>query len=397
MKKIAFVTPWYGENIPGGAEMLVRGLVHHLYESNIEVEVLTTCIEKFGSDWNFNFHPSGVDSSAGFTVRRFWADARDTASFDKINAKLMEGKKIAKDEETIFMNEMVNSDDLYDYIRTHRNEYSLFVFAPYMFGTTYFGSWAAGQQAILIPCFHEEPYIHLDIYKKAFSQVGGIVYNAYPEMVLANEVFDLSSVQQEVIGVGVDTDLTCDGKRFRNKYNLFSPYILYAGRKDVGKNIYTLINYFKAYKDLHSDDLKLVLIGGGEVSIPAEIQNDVIDLGFVDIQDKYDAYAAALTLCQPSVHESFSLVVMESWLCKRPVLVHEQCDVTKHFVQTAKGGLYFSNYAEFEGCIDYLRANMDVADQMGLNGRQFVLDNFSYDVIVGKYMEFFEKVAGNIS
>ena len=55
------------------------------------------------------------------------------------------------------------------------------------------------------------------------------------------------------------------------------------------------------------------------------------DLGFVDIQDKYDITAAATLLCQPSKNESFSIVIMESSLCGRPVLVHEACEVTKHF------------------------------------------------------------------
>jgi alcohol dehydrogenase (cytochrome c) len=36
---------------------------------------------------------------------------------------------------------------------------------------------------------------------------------------------------------------------------------------------------------------------------------------------KYDAYAGANLLCQPSLHESFSIVLMEAWLAETPVLV----------------------------------------------------------------------------
>ena len=43
--------------------------------------------------------------------------------------------------------------------------------------------------------------------------------------------------------------------------------------------------------------------------------------------------AAASLLCQPSHNESFSLVIMESWLCGRPVLVSSQCAVTKDFAK----------------------------------------------------------------
>ena len=51
-KKIAFVAPWYGEKISGGAETLLRELVHHLQDAGVKLEVLTTCVESFRSDWN---------------------------------------------------------------------------------------------------------------------------------------------------------------------------------------------------------------------------------------------------------------------------------------------------------------------------------------------------------
>ena len=63
------------------------------------------------------------------------------------------------DEEKIFINEMVNSPDLYKYISKHQAEYDLFVYIPYMFGPTYFGCKACPEKSVLIPCFHEEAYI----------------------------------------------------------------------------------------------------------------------------------------------------------------------------------------------------------------------------------------------
>ena len=42
MYKIAFVIPWYGEGIPGGAEMELREVARHLQKAGVEVEVLTT-------------------------------------------------------------------------------------------------------------------------------------------------------------------------------------------------------------------------------------------------------------------------------------------------------------------------------------------------------------------
>ena len=109
-------------------------------------------------------------------------------------------------------------------------------------------------------------------------------------------------------------------------------------------------------------------------------------------QDKYDACAGSLLLCQPSRHESFSLVIMESWLCGRPVLVSGECEVTKNFALESGGGLYFSSYPEFEGCVEYLRSHPDEAERMGRSGGSYVKEHFAWDRIVRNYREFFDRV-----
>ena len=51
MVKLAFVMPWYGEKIPGGAESEARRTMKQLQKAGYEVEVLTTCIREFSADW----------------------------------------------------------------------------------------------------------------------------------------------------------------------------------------------------------------------------------------------------------------------------------------------------------------------------------------------------------
>ncbi len=395
MKKIAFVAPWYGENIPGGAETELRGIVDHFHEAGADVEVLTTCVEKFGSDWSKNYYKPGDYLVNGVKTKRFNVRERDTVAFYQVNAKLMQGISINEKEEETFLREMVNSLDLYKYIREKQDEYGLFVYIPYMFGTTYYGVLSVPEKSVVIPCFHEESYIHINLYKKAFENCAGMVYLSFPEMKTANSVFNLKNVKQMVLGAGVETDFDYDAAAFRKKFDIKEPFILYAGRKDEGKNIYLLLKYFGEYKLRHSKDkTKLVLIGGGSLNVPESLKKEVIDLGFVDLQDKYNAYAAAEMLCQPSIHESFSIVIMESWLCRRPVLVHEKCDVTKKFVVDNNAGLYFDNYFEFEGCVDYIKHNPEIAEEMGEKGRKFVLENFAWNVIVEKYTKFFSSLEG---
>lgn len=392
MKKIGFVIPWYGENIPGGAEMELREVTSHLQKAGADVEILATCVKDFTSDWNTNYYKPGMDNVGGIPVRRFKVKKRDTGVFDAVNAKLMKNELISIKEEEAFIENMVNSTDLYEYIASHSNEYSFFVYIPYMFGTTYFGIRACPEKAVLIPCFHDEAYAYMTRFREAFAVVRGMIFNARPELELAERLYDTSNVSKILMGIGMDTDISGDAERFRKKSGIEDPFILYCGRKDKGKNVDTLLRYFDEYRRRNNTNLRLVLTGGGKLDFPESSREYIHDLGFVDVQDKYDAQTAAALLCQPSKNESFSLVIMESWLCGRPVLVHSGCEVTKNFVRESDGGLYFADYFEFEGCVNFILKNEEISRKMGLNGRGYVLENFSWDIIVEKYMNFFEKL-----
>lgn len=399
MKKIGFVIPWYADGIPGGAEMELREVTGHLHSAGVRLEILTTCVREFSADWSKNYYKEGLDKTVnGITIRRFKVRKRDREAFDSVNARLMAGNEILPEEEETFLREMVNSDDLYEYIGAHHDEYALFVFIPYMFGTTYNGAKICPYKSVLIPCFHDESYAYMSKFRELFPQLAGMIFNARPEAELAERLYGFSKSGTKTItmGIGMDTDITADPGAFREKFGIKDKFILYAGRKDEGKNVHTLIRYFEEYSKTHKSDLKLVLIGGGDIDIPAGMILDkkIIDLGFVDRQDKYNALAAAEFLCQPSRNESFSLVIMESWICGRPVLVHEDCAVTRNFVSESNGGLYFSNYFEFEACTDYIINNSNTAWHMGSNGKDYVKRNFDWDVIVDKYKKFFREITG---
>jgi hypothetical protein len=69
--QLAFITPWYGPDIPGGAEAEVRRTAEHLHATGFNVEVWTTCVHDLYSEWSENFHRPGVDIVNGVLVRRF--------------------------------------------------------------------------------------------------------------------------------------------------------------------------------------------------------------------------------------------------------------------------------------------------------------------------------------
>jgi glycosyltransferase involved in cell wall biosynthesis len=390
--KLAFVIPWYGD-IPGGAENECKRTVENLSHSGVNVEVFTTCVKEFLSDWNTDYYKEGMYNLNGVVVRRFKVRKRNTKQFDKqfddINYKLMHNQRITQAEEQLFIQEMINSDNLYSYITDHGQEYDYFIFIPYMFGTTYYGTKIYPEKSFLIPCLHDESYAYMSIYKAMFENVAGIIFHSEPEKKLASKLFDLNA-KQVVLGEGIETDIAFDSKRFIEKYGITNEFMLYAGRRELGKNVPLLIDYFCRYKKNNNSDLKLVLIGSGAVNIPRKYKTELIDLGFIPKQDKYDAYAAATVLCQPSLNESFSIVIMETWLCCTPVLVHADCAVTKYHSIKSNGGLYFSNYEEFEECINFYLDNPELSNNMAENGKIYVKDNYNWDTIVDRYIAFLE-------
>ncbi|WP_067047731.1 glycosyltransferase family 4 protein [Methanofollis ethanolicus] len=385
--KVAFVIPWYGD-IPGGAEAACRDTALHLARAGIEVDVLTTCVKEFLSDWNTNYYREGVYHEDGIVVRRFPVRKRDTKRFDAVNFKLINNRIVTPAEEGVFLREMIHSEKLYSYVAENGENYDFLLFIPYMFGTTVSGSQIHPEKSILIPCLHDESYAHMGIYRSMFRNVGRIIYLSEQERRIAHQIYEITG-KEYTLGTGVDTGIESDPQRFRDTYGIKDPFILYAGRRDAGKNVDQLISFFCDYKERHGTGLKLILIGKGVSPVPIEHRKDIIDLGFVPVQDKYDAYGAATLFCLPSLNESFSLVIMEAWLCMAPVLVHGRCTVTRSHCIRSNGGLYYNDYDEFEACLSFILQNPHISDLMAQNGKKYVIENYGWNTVVSEYIRLF--------
>src|SRR4030067_3506567 len=227
-----------------------------------------------------------------------------------------------------------------------------------------------------------------------FEGCKGINFNSFPEKILANRLYNIKNKSSTIIGTGFNTE-SGDKNRFKQMNQIYEDFILYSGRIEEGKNAHLLVEFVGKYNKLNNTSLKLVLMGIGNMTIPSDIKKDVIKIGFKSGQEKFDAYAAAAVLCQPSINESFSIVIMESWLCETPVLVHENCAGRKYHCIESNGGLYFKDYNDFEGCINFLLKNPLVREKMGKNGQKYVLKNYNWDRIAEKYLLFWRALSAN--
>lgn len=394
MTIISFVTPWYGPDVPGGAEAETRRLVQQLHRRNVPVEVLTTTTRDLYADWGRSYHRPGVEIIDGIKVRRFPVEKRDRAAFDAVNYRLMHNLPIPVDDERIYVEEMMRVPALYDFIAAEADR-RLYVFIPYLFATTFFGAQVCPERSVMIPCLHDESYARLGIFQTVIPGVRALVFHTEAEQALADHLFSPPPHQiRAVLGEGVDTGVRGDGERFRHHYSIDGPIVLYAGRREPGKNTPLLLDYWSRYwlTEGQERDVHLVLLGPGDVQIPPEAAAGILDFGYVSLQDKADANAAAAVFCQPSVNESFSIVLMESWLAETAALVNGRCAVTVEHCRRANGGLYFNDYDEFAATMSYLLDHPDTARRMGRQGRSYVLENYSWSQIIPRYQALFDQI-----
>lgn len=386
---MAFVVPRYGAEIVGGAETLVRGLAEHLASDGAAVEVLTTCARDHLT-WRNAFR-AGVGRTRDVTVRRFPVQPRDERRHAWLQQRILRGGRLRPEEEQRWVEASVNCPDLFAHLARHGRDHDLVCFAPYLFGTTLRGAPLVAERAVLVPCLHDEPFAHLGVVRNVFQACRGFIFNSSPEAALADKLYGIGDRPAGVVGLGFDPGPPADADAFRRRHGLEGPLLVYLGRKEAGKNVPLLIQYALRYRAVRRAELTLVLAGDGPVTAPPDTPG-VRDVGYLDPAAKAAAYAAATVVCQPSVNESFSIVLMEAWLAGTPVLVHARCPVTTHHVVQAGGGLAFEDFYEFAEALDLLLEDRERRDQLGRQGRAYVEAEYSWPAVTARLHETLERL-----
>jgi len=300
------------------------------------------------------------------------------------------------EDQLVWFSESVNSTDLYRYLAKNSNNFKLIFFAPYLFGTTFWGSLINTEKACLIPCLHDENYAYTDVVGSMFRQVGKAFFNSLPEMELAKSLY--GDLHCSVVGMGFNLE-DYDNTGYSHPYfEEQFPYILYIGRKETGKNVQLLIDYFITAKENAKieNNVKLIIAGGGDFSDlgrdEAILRKDVIDLKQVTEEEKFRLIKNALFLCQPSTNESFSIVLMEAWALSTPVVVAADCSVTRHHVTESGGGLYFRGAREFALIVNKMAGNHNLCQKLAKAGKRYVAEEYCWEAVTSRFDQAVQKI-----
>ena len=380
MKKVCFVVQRYGLEVNGGAELHCRQVAEKLVPK-YNVTVLTTKAIDYMT-WR-NEYTADDEVINGVNVVRFGVlKERNINEFNEVNQRFYNGLIKSNVQEQEWIDKQgPYVPNLIKYLRTHKEEYDVFIFFTYLYYTTVMGIKEVSEKAIVIPTAHDEPFLRMNAYKNVFCMPKAFFYNTSEERDMIQSKFNNVHIKSDLGGVGVEVPKTVNRVPFKKKYGL-SDYVIYVGRIDQGKNCDILFEFFKNYKKRNPGNLKLVLMGKSVIEVPKH--EDIINLGFVSDEDKFNGIAGAKLLILPSEFESLSMVVLEAFSLKVPVLVNGKCEVLKGHCIKSNGGLFYQGYLEFEGCLNYMISHPEECEVMGINGKKYVDKNYRWDIIINR-------------
>jgi glycosyltransferase involved in cell wall biosynthesis len=388
--KLAFVVQRYGLEISGGAELHCRWVAEHM-KKHCEVEVLTTRALDYLT-WK-NHYSKGNEIINGIPVRRFSVSkTRNPGRFGLLQNYILENEHAEEDEFNWLREEGPVCPSLLRYLKRHKRDYDYFVFFSYRYYQSYWGVNAVPHKSILVPTAEHDPVIHLKLFKDYFRKPQAFIYNSFEEREMINALSQNEHVLGDVVGVGSEIPSHCSGKEFREKYDLKGDYVVYIGRIDENKGCHQLFDYFLRFKEETGSPIKLVLVGSTILKIPSH--SDVHYLGFLPEEDKFNALEGAVLLVMPSFYESLSMVTLEAWALKKPVLANARCEVLKGQCLRSNGGLFYENYPEFREALKALISSPELRKRMGENGHRYFNENYTWQVIENKYLSIINQLEG---
>ena len=430
--RIGFVVQRYGTEIIGGSEYHCR-LIAEKMALQHDVEVLTTCAQDYLT-WK-NEYPEGADRVRGVTVRRFAnAQTRDIKSFNQYSDWIFNNPHTQADEMEWLRRQGPWCPALLEYLEQHALKYEILIFFTYLYAPTVLGIAIAPSRSILVPTAHDEPAIHLDLYRDVFSLPAGVAYNTDAERAFLRSKFDIRTVAENTVGCGVEflpTQLgdqpkqggrtrrrssgrsrtVASGKRtdndngrgshlrkrgaaFLRRHRLHGPVALYGGRIEPGKGCEELIEHFSAYAN-SGGDATLTLMGIKLMPLPEE--PFVRFAGKLSEQERLDALEAATVVIVPSPLESLSLLALEAFAVGTPILANGRSEVVVDHCRRSNAGLYYGNQDEFVECLKLLLVDERLRSAMGRKGQDYVQSHYRWDVILEKYERLISSIRGRSS
>jgi len=366
--------------------MGVRMLATNLAAAGHTVEVHSTTAEDMAT-WA-DESPAGTTSQDGVTVHRHRTTSKRHRRFESLSRKVLaDPAGIGNRMESRWIEAQgPHSPDLLDAIAAIDTD--VVVMSPYLYEPTLLGVHRARVPTVIHPASHDEPTLRLPSVSRALTTADGLGFYTDAERRLTERVIPGTRlIPQMLVGLGVEqvTDSHQDsGVAMKAATSTFGlddvPYFIVLGRVDRGKGTHALVEMFGDLHRRETTSARLVVAGPIIDRPPPTPGVDLI--GPVSESDKQGLLRGAIALINPSVMESFSLVVLESWMAGTAVIVNAGCAATVEHARRSRGGLAYSDAAELALAVDLLTTRPDLADGLASEGRKYVEEWYTWPAIL---------------
>jgi alpha-maltose-1-phosphate synthase len=199
--------------------------------------------------------------------------------------------------------------------------------------------------------------------------------------------FDVPEERVVVIGAGINLETIPEP--ISNKcYD--SREILFIGVDFPRKGGWELLKAFKRVR-ARITDARLHLVGPKALMIPPDLQDGVTFHGYLskDVPADRVRLAELFRRCclfaMPSRYEPFGIAPLEAMVHQLPCLVTNRWALKEMVIPGETGELVeCGDMEDLEAKLSSLLADPDALRRMGEKGRQFVVDNFTWDHVLGR-------------
>ena len=382
--KLLYVVQRYGDDIVGGSEAACRQFAEALTDAGHSVEVITSCARSYVT-WEDSYEEGTTNINDVLVHRLSVTEPRKPERFGPTDQWLMsENSSPLRFEHERWARIM--GPDIHGF-RTwmidNADRFDAAIFMTYLYSTATSGIPAiAGRIPIVFqPTAHDEPPLRIPLFEATFRLADAFMFFTPEERTVVEERFRIDPVGK-VVGIGIEMNPPCSNpSEFRDLFGLENtPYLIYVGRLDPMKGVKQLCDFFVELKKQYPSSLKLVLAGDPMVELPEH--EDIVITGFLEESMKHAAIKGSLALVQSSFFESFSIVLCEAWVQKRPALVQGSSTVLRGQAMRSNGAIPYEGYAEFEQAVMMLFENPNLANEMGVSGRAYVEQQYEWNNVV---------------